>query len=81
MSRLFGVAGYDRRPAVPPGEQAVAVIDPKSAFGVGVGRVAVVAVVRQERTDLFLEELELGGVGRLRLGRRAKQQQHRYDSQ
>jgi hypothetical protein len=62
---LGGLAGDDGRAVVAPLEQAVAVVDPELALGVGLGGVAVVAVVDQERPDLLLEELDgLRVVGR-----------------
>ena len=54
---LFGLARDDGRPAVAAVDQAVAVVDPQAALGVGVGRMAGVAVVHQHRPDLLLEEL------------------------
>ncbi len=55
---VLGVAGDDGRPAIAALEQAIAVVDAQPALGVGAGRMAVVAVVDQERPDFFLEELD-----------------------
>jgi len=48
-------------------DQAIAIIDAQAALGVGVGGVAFIAVVREQRTNLLLEEFHSGG--RIRRGR------------
>ena len=52
------VPGHDGRAGVPPIEQAVAVVDPKPAGGLGVGRVAGVAVAGEDRADEVVAGIE-----------------------
>ena len=61
---LRRVAGHDGRAVVAAVEQAVAVVDAQAALGVCVGRVADVAMIDEDRPDLFLEEVDCGIIGR-----------------
>ena len=73
ISRLFsGWPGTTAGPLLAALDQAVAVIDAQAALGVGVGGMAVVAVVDQHRPDLLLEELHGRVVARGRLVRRRR---------
>jgi hypothetical protein len=57
------VAGDDGGAGVAAAEYAVVVIDAEISRGFGFGGMAGVAVVDEDRADLFLEELNLSGRG------------------
>ncbi len=67
---LLGLPGDDALSAAAAGNQSVAVIDPQPPGRLVVGRVAVVAVVDEQRPDPSLEELDLGGIVRIVRGGR-----------
>lgn len=56
------ISGEHRWPALASLDQAVAVVDAEPALRVGVGRVAAVAILDQQRPDFLLEEIHSRGI-------------------